>query len=50
MDQTVPASIRFNRALNIGEPRAEHELLLELIPKYFEPEAFSAVVGGRRGL
>ena len=26
---------------------ATDELLLELIPKYFEPEAFSAVVGGR---
>ena len=26
---------------------ATDELLLELIPKYFEPESFSAVVGGR---
>ena len=26
---------------------ATDELLLELIPKYFKPEAFSAVVGGR---
>jgi aldehyde dehydrogenase (NAD+) len=26
---------------------ATDELLLELIPKYFQPEAFSAVVGGR---
>jgi aldehyde dehydrogenase (NAD+) len=26
---------------------ATDELLLDLIPKYFEPEAFSAVVGGR---
>ena len=26
---------------------ASDELLLELIPKYFEPESFSAVVGGR---
>ncbi len=26
---------------------ATDELLLELIPKYFGPEAFSAVVGGR---
>src|SRR5271154_2699387 len=26
---------------------ATDELLLELIPKYFEPEAFSAVVGGK---
>jgi aldehyde dehydrogenase (NAD+) len=26
---------------------ATDELLLELIPKYFEPQAFSAVVGGR---
>ena len=27
---------------------ATDELLLELIPKYFEPESFSAVVGGRK--
>jgi aldehyde dehydrogenase (NAD+) len=26
---------------------ATDELLLELIPKYFEPEALSAVVGGK---
>src|SRR5437868_13826372 len=30
IDQTVPASIRLNRPLNIGEPRGEHELLNEL--------------------
>jgi aldehyde dehydrogenase (NAD+) len=43
-------------ALSAGNPSilklseallATDELLLELIPKYFEPEAFSAVVGGR---
>src|SRR5436190_16357872 len=30
IDQTVPASIRLNRPLNLGEPRGEHELLAEL--------------------
>src|SRR5438105_3860889 len=30
VDQTVPASIRLNRPLNLGEPRAEFELLGEL--------------------
>ena len=26
IEQTVPASIRLNRPLNLGEPRGEHEL------------------------
>src|SRR5215204_2700690 len=30
VEQTVPASIRLNRPLNLGEPRGEHELLNEL--------------------
>src|ERR1700759_5134129 len=30
VDQTVPAAIRMKKPLNIGEPRAEHELLGEL--------------------
>ena len=29
-EATVPAAIRMNRPLNIGEPRGEHELLVEL--------------------
>src|SRR5688572_29579308 len=30
VEQTVPANIRMKRPLNLGEPRGEHELLLEL--------------------
>ena len=30
IEQTVPESIRLNRALNLGQPRGEHELLGEL--------------------
>src|SRR3954454_11585153 len=30
VEQTVPASIRLNRLLNLGEPRGEFELLVEL--------------------
>jgi aldehyde dehydrogenase (NAD+) len=37
-----PCMLKLSEALP-----ATDELLLELIPKYFEPEAFSAVVGGR---
>src|SRR5262245_18837406 len=37
-----PCLLKLSEAL-----RATDELLLELIPKYFEPEALSAVVGGR---
>ena len=37
-----PCILKLSEALPVTD-----ELLLELIPKYFEPEAFSAVVGGR---
>lgn len=37
-----PCMLKLSEALP-----ATDELLLELIPKYFEPEAFSAVVGGK---
>src|SRR5262245_36529529 len=37
-----PCLLKLSEALH-----ATDELLLELIPKYFEPEALSAVVGGR---
>jgi acyl-CoA reductase-like NAD-dependent aldehyde dehydrogenase len=37
-----PCMLKLSEAL-----LATDELLLELIPKYFEPESFSAVVGGR---
>ncbi len=30
IDQTIPASIRMREPLKLGEPRAEHELLIEL--------------------
>src|SRR5262245_50179952 len=30
VEQTVPPSIRLKRPLKIGEPRGEHELLLDL--------------------
>src|SRR6266481_856738 len=38
----TPSMLKLSEAL-----LATDELLLELIPKYFEPEALSAVVGGR---
>src|SRR5690242_11865759 len=30
IDQTIPAAIRLREPLKLGEPRAEHELLIEL--------------------
>ncbi len=45
IEQTVPASIRLNRPLNLGEPRGEHELLLELKSIASKNKVFKSYIG-----
>jgi glycine dehydrogenase len=45
IDQTVPASIRLTRPLNLGEPRGEHELLLELKAIASRNKVFRSYIG-----
>ena len=45
VEQTVPASIRLNRALNLGEPRGEHELLAELKAMASKNKIFRSYIG-----
>jgi glycine dehydrogenase len=43
--QTVPASIRLTRPLNLGEPRGEHELLAELKAIACKNKVFRSYIG-----
>jgi glycine dehydrogenase len=45
IEQTVPASIRLNRPLNLGEPCGEHELLLELKSIAAKNKVFRSYIG-----
>ena len=45
IDQTVPASIRLTRPLNLGEPRGEHELLAELKAMAAKNKVFRSYIG-----
>lgn len=45
MDQTLPADIRLNRPLNLGEPRGEHELLQELHGIIGKNRIFRSLIG-----
>jgi glycine dehydrogenase len=44
-DAVVPASIRLNRELDLGEPRGEHELLQELRALSKDNEVFRSFIG-----
>ena len=41
----MPASIRLNRPLNLGEPRGEHELLTELKTIASKNKVFASFIG-----
>ncbi|CAN5405460.1 aminomethyl-transferring glycine dehydrogenase [soil metagenome] len=45
VDQTVPANIRMKKPLKIGEPRGEHELLLELKKTAKQNKVFRSFIG-----
>src|SRR5689334_1677069 len=45
VEQTVPASIRLNRLLNLGEPRGEFELLQELKAIALKNKVFRSYIG-----
>ena len=45
VEQTVPASIRLNRPLNLGEPRGEHELIAELKTLASKNKVYRANIG-----
>src|SRR3954454_9266083 len=45
VEQTVPASIRLNRPLNLGEPRGEFELLQELKGIASKNKVFRSYIG-----
>ena len=44
-EATVPAAIRMNRPLNIGEPRGEHELLVELKSMASQNKVMRSLIG-----
>jgi glycine dehydrogenase len=44
-EATVPAAIRMNRPLNIGEPRGEHELLNELKSMASQNKVMRSLIG-----
>jgi glycine dehydrogenase len=44
-EATVPAAIRMNRPLNIGEPRGEHELLVELKTMASQNKVMRSLIG-----
>src|SRR5215217_1445515 len=45
VEQTVPASIRLNRPLNLGDARGEHELLQELKAIASKNKVFRSYIG-----
>ena len=45
IDATVPATIRLNRALDLGSPRGEHELLAEIRRMAGKNQVFRSLIG-----